>query len=253
MIKHHFNIFVVTLLLEFLNPLSGFALTKEIADSCYRQGNYQQAISDYKALLRQGVSSDLYYNLGNAYYRSDSLAQAILNYERAYRLSPSDADVKFNLQFARSKTIDKITPESDNFFVALYRDVVTFANVDTWASWSIGSIVVALVLMLCYLFASPLWLRKTGFFGSAAFLAVFVFSTLFAWQQKYWLQHGCGAIVMSPSINVKAIPEDKSPDAFVIHEGTRVDIIDDGLKGWKQVELGDGREGWIKSGMIEKI
>ena len=231
MIKHHFNIFVVTLLLVFLNPLSGFALTKEIADSCYRQGNYQQAISDYKALLRQ----------------------AILNYERAYRLSPSDADVKFNLQFARSKTIDKITPESDNFFVALYRDVVTFANVDTWASWSIGSIVVALVLMLCYLFASPLWLRKTGFFGSAAFLAVFVFSTLFAWQQKYWLQHGCGAIVMSPSINVKATPEDKSPDAFVIHEGTRVDIIDDGLKGWKQVELGDGREGWIKSGMIEKI
>lgn len=162
-------------MLVFLNPLSGFALTKEIADSCYRQGNYQQAISDYKALLRQGVSSDLYYNLGNAYYRSDSLAQAILNYERAYRLSPSDADVKFNLQFARSKTIDKITPESDNFFVALYRDVVTFANVDTWASWSIGSIVVALVLMLCYLFASPLWLRKTGFFGSASFLAVFVF------------------------------------------------------------------------------
>lgn len=253
MIKHHFNIFVITLLATLLSPLSVFALTKGIADSCYRQGNYQQAISDYKALLQHGVSSDLYYNLGNAYYRSDSLAQAILCYERAYRLSPSDDDVRFNLQFARSKTIDKIAPEADNFFVALYRDVVSFANVDTWASWSIGSVVVALILMLCYLFASPLWLRKVGFFGSAAFLVVFAFSTLFAWQQKYWLHNSRGAIVMSPSISVKTIPEDKSPDAFVIHEGTRVEIIDDGLKGWKQVELGDGREGWIKSGMIEKI
>ncbi len=253
MIKHHFNIFVISLLAMLLNPVSGSAITKELADSCYRYGNYQQAISDYKSLLRQGVSSDLYYNLGNAYYRSDSLAQAILCYERAYRLSPSDDDVEFNLQFARSKTIDKVTPKSDNFFVALYRDVVCFANVDTWASWSIASVIVALFLMLCYLFASPLWLRKTGFFGSAALLVVFVFSTLFAWQQKYWLQHACGAIVMSPSINVKTIPEEKSPDAFVIHEGTRVDIIDDGLKGWKQIELGDGREGWIKSSMIEKI
>lgn len=251
--KSRIKIFVVSLLVMLLNPLGALAITKENADSCYRQGNYQQAITIYKALLSRNVSSDLYYNLGNSYYRSDSLPQAILCYERAYRLSPSDADIKFNLQFARSKTIDKMAPEDDNFFEALYRNVVTFTGMDTWAFWSICSIIAALLLMLCYLFASPLWARKAGFFGSASFLILFVFSTLFAWQQKYWSSHSSGAIVMSPSISVKSAPEDKSQEAFVIHEGTRVDIVDDGFGGWKQVQLGDGREGWIRSGVIEMI
>lgn len=250
--KTHFKILIFVLCM-LVQPLTGLAVTKQHADDSYHQGNYQQAISDYKSLLDKGVSPALYYNLGNAYYRSDSLSKAILCYERAYRLSPSDRDIRFNLQFARSKTIDKIAPEDDNFFTLVYQSVVNFANVDTWAVVGIGSIVIALVLMLCYLFASPLWLRKTGFFGSVAFLLVFVFSTLFAWQQKYWFDNSRGAIVMSPAIGVKSAPEDKTPDAYVIHEGTRVNILDDGIKGWKQIQLGDGREGWIKSGVIEMI
>lgn len=251
--RTHFKILILMLCMLLVQPLTGLAVTKQHADDSYHQGNYQQAISDYKSLLDKGVSPALYYNLGNAYYRSDSLSKAILCYERAYRLSPSDKDIRFNLQFARSKTIDKIAPEDDNFFTLVYQSVVNFANVDTWAVVGIGSIVIALVLMLCYLFASPLWLRKTGFFGSVAFLLVFVFSTLFAWQQKYWFDNSRGAIVMSPAIGVKSAPEDKTPDAYVIHEGTRVNILDDGIKGWKQIQLGDGREGWIKSGVIEMI
>ncbi len=251
--KTQFKISIIALLVMLLQPLAGFAITKQNADDSYHQGNYQQAISDYKELLGKGVSPALYYNLGNAYYRSDSLSKAILCYERAYKLSPSDKDIRFNLQFARSKTIDKIAPEDDNFFTLVYQSIVNFLNVDTWAVVGIWSIVVALVLMLCYLFASPLWLRKTGFFGSVAFLFVFIFSTLFAWQQKYWFDNSHGAIVMSPAIGVKSAPEDKSPDAYVIHEGTRVNILDDDIKGWKQIQLGDGREGWIKSGVIEMI
>ena len=211
--RSHFKILILMLCMLLVHPLTGLAVTKQHADDSYHQGNYQQAISDYKSLLDKGVSPALYYNLGNAYYRSDSLSKAIL----------------------------------------CYQSVVNFANVDTWAVVGIGSIVIALVLMLCYLFASPLWLRKTGFFGSVAFLLVFVFSTLFAWQQKYWFDNSRGAIVMSPAIGVKSAPEDKTPDAYVIHEGTRVNILDDGIKGWKQIQLGDGREGWIKSGVIEMI
>lgn len=249
----HFKILIIALVVMLLQPFTVFAITKQNADDSYRQGNYQQAISDYKELLSKGVSPALYYNLGNAYYRSDSLSKAILCYERAYKLSPSDKDIRFNLQFARSKTIDKIAPEDDNFFAVVYRSVVNFADVDTWAGLSIGCVVLALILMLCYLFASPLWLRKAGFFGSVAFVLVFVFSTFFAWQQKYWFDNSRGAIVMSSAIGVKSAPEDKSPDAYVIHEGTRVNILDDDIKGWKQIQLGDGREGWIKSGVIEMI
>ncbi len=249
----HSRILIIVFLVMLLRPLAGFAVTKQNADDSYRQGNYQEAISDYRELLSRGVSSALYYNLGNAYYRSDSLSKAILCYERAYKLSPGDKDIRFNLQFARSKTTDKIAPEDDNFFTLVYQSIVNFADVDTWAVVGICSIVIALVLMLCYLFASPLWLRKTGFFGSVAFLFLFVFSTFFAWQQKHWSNNSRGAIVMSPAIGVKSAPEDKMPDAYVIHEGTRVNILDDGIKGWKQIQLGDGREGWIKSGEIEMI
>ena len=123
-------------LLAIFFPLAGWGVTKQNADDAYTKGNYQQAIADYKELLKRGTSASLYYNLGNAYFRSDSLTQAILAYERASLLSPGDDDIRFNLQFARSKTIDKITPQSEMFFVTWYRALVNLAGVDSWATLS---------------------------------------------------------------------------------------------------------------------
>lgn len=236
-----------------LLPASGMAITKKNADDCYRTGNYQQAIADYKELLKHGVSPDIYYNLGNAYYRSDNLAHAILCYERALRLSPGDKDIRFNLQFANSKTIDKITVEDENVFATWYKSIVNFTSVDRWAATSIVCIIAALLLMLVYLFAFSVSLRKVGFYGSIVFLVVFGFSTLFAWQQKSSLENRTSAIVMVPSVSVKASPVNNSNDVFVLHEGTHVDITDNGMKGWKAIRLGDGREGWIKAAAIEMI
>jgi tetratricopeptide (TPR) repeat protein len=110
---------VVLLMLLVLIPSSSFAQKslKALGDEAYGKGNYQQAINDYEQLLKQGVSAEVYYNLGNAYYRSENITKAIINYERALLLSPGDEDIRFNLQLARSKTIDKITPESEMFFV----------------------------------------------------------------------------------------------------------------------------------------
>lgn len=93
----------------------------------------------------------LYYNLGNSYYRTDNITRAVLNYERALLLAPGDADIRFNLQMARSKTIDKITPKSEMFFVTWYKSLVNLASVDQWASVAIISIIVALIAILCYL------------------------------------------------------------------------------------------------------
>lgn len=234
-------------------PMRGLAITKQNADDCYRKGNYQQAIIDYNDLLKHGVSSDILYNLGNAYYRSDNLAHAILCYERALLLSPGDKDIRFNLQFANSKTIDKITPADENVFATWYKSVVNFTSVDRWAKTSIVCVIAALVLMLVYLFAFSVRSRKIGFYGSIVFLVAFAFSTLFAWQQKSSLESRSGAIVMVPSTSVKTSPEANSSDAFVLHEGTKVDITDNGVKGWKAIRLGDGREGWIKTSAIEVI
>ena len=112
-----------------------------------------------------GVSAEVYYNLGNAYYRTDNITKAVLNYERAHLLSPGDEDISFNLQFARSKTIDKITPESEMFFVTWWKALVNFTSVDCWAKTGIIAIIMALVLVLVYLFGSHIVLRKIGFFG----------------------------------------------------------------------------------------
>lgn len=245
--------FSFVLMILMLMPLSVNAITKQNADDEYAKGNYQQAIKDYQEILKTGVSSEIYYNLGNAYYRTDNITQALLAYERALQLSPGDNDIRFNLQYARSKTIDKITPETEMFFVTWYNSLVNFTSVDRWANTAIVSIVMALLLILVFLFAPQMWARKSGFYGSAVFLLLFAFANLFAFQQKHELETKQGAIVIAPTVNVKKTPAASGTDVFVIHEGTRVDITDRGMKQWRGVKLADGREGWLKTSQIEEI
>lgn len=245
--------FSFVLMILMLMPLSANAITKQNADDEYAKGNYQQAIKDYQEILKTGVSSEIYYNLGNAYYRTDNITQALLAYERALQLSPGDNDIRFNLQYARSKTIDKITPETEMFFVTWYNSLVNFTSVDRWANTAIVSIVMALLLILVFLFAPQMWARKSGFYGSAAFLLLFAFANLFAFQQKHELETKQGAIVIAPTVNVKKTPAASGTDVFVIHEGTRVDITDRGMKQWRGIKLADGREGWLKTSQIEEI
>lgn len=245
--------FSFVLMILMLIPLSANAITKQNADVEYAKGNYQQAIKDYQEILKTGVSSEIYYNLGNAYYRTDNITQALLAYERALQLSPGDNDIRFNLQYARSKTIDKITPETEMFFVTWYNSLVNFTSVDRWANTAIVSIVMALLLILVFLFAPQMWARKSGFYGSAVFLLLFAFANLFAFQQKHELETKQGAIVIAPTVNVKKTPAASGTDVFVIHEGTRVDITDRGMKQWRGIKLADGREGWLKTSQIEEI
>ncbi len=245
--------FSFVLMILMLMPLSANAITKQNADDEYAKGNYQQAIKDYQEILKTGVSLEIYYNLGNAYYRTDNITQALLAYERALQLSPGDNDIRFNLQYARSKTIDKITPETEMFFVTWYNSLVNFTSVDRWANTAIVSIVMALLLILVFLFAPQMWARKSGFYGSAVFLLLFAFANLFAFQQKHELETKQGAIVIAPTVNVKKTPAASGTDVFVIHEGTRVDITDRGMKQWRGVKLADGREGWLKTSQIEEI
>jgi tetratricopeptide (TPR) repeat protein len=241
------------LLLLLLLPATASAVTKAEADSAYARGHYQQAIKDYEALLKEGAAAELYYNLGNAYYRSENITKAVLNYERALLLSPGDRDVRFNLQIANSKTIDKIVPESEMFFFTWYRTLVNLMSVDGWARMSLISLVLVIVLLLIYLFSDRLWLRKTGFFGGIFLLAVFLFSNLFAWQQKQNLLYRKGAIITASSVTVKSTPAQNGTDLFVLHEGTKVIITDGSMKGWKEIRIADGKEGWIETTKLEEI
>lgn len=244
---------VILIMAMMLCVQSAFAITKKNADDEYNRGNYQQAIKDYEELLKKGSSVSLYYNLGNAYYRTDNMPRAVLNYERALLMSPGDDNIRFNLQLARSKTIDKITPESEMFFVTWYKSLVNLMSVDGWARTSVFSMFMALLLVLCYLFSPKLSVRKAGFYGGAFFLVVFIMANIFAFGQKHILTARSGAIVTSPSAAMRKTPVTNSGYNAIIHEGTRVNIIDDTMKDWKHVRLADGREGWVQVSQIERI
>ena len=240
-------------LLMLLLPMAAHAVTKAEADSAYVHGQYQQAITQYEALLKQGASADLYYNLGNAYYRTENIPEAVLNYERALLLSPGDRDIRFNLQIARSKTFDKIVPESEMFFVTWYRSLVSMMSVDGWARTALVALALTIILLLVYLFSERIWLRKAGFFGGVALLLLFVGANIFAWQQKTDLLNRKGAIIFAPSVTVKSTPAANGTDLFILHEGTKVVITDGSMKEWKEIRLADGKEGWIESKHIRVI
>lgn len=245
--------FLSVLVLAWAFSVPAGAITKKNADDEYKKGNYVQAIRDYEELLKKGPSVELYYNLGNAYYRVDNITRAVLNYERALKLSPGDEDIRFNLQMARSKTIDKITPKSEMFFVTWYKSLVNITSVDGWAKTAMFSLAIALVLVLCYLFGRKLIIRKAGFYGAVAFMVLFVLSNVFAYAQMQILTQRSGAVVVSPSAALRKTPVPNSEYNSIIHEGSRVEIVDDTMKDWKLVELEDGREGWMLSSQMERI
>lgn len=243
----------MALLLLLLLPLSMHAATKADADSAYVHGNYQQAIHLYEEVLKGGQSAELYYNLGNAYYRQDDITRAVLNYERALLLSPGDADIRFNLQMAQSKTVDKVVPESEMFFVTWYRSLVNLASVDGWARMAIVSLALAIVLALLYLFSDPVWMRKLGFFGALVMIVLFLVGNLFAWQQKREQNDRRGAIIMQGAVPVKSTPAHDGTDLFILHEGTKVHITDGSMREWKEIRVPDGKQGWVETKQIEII
>ena len=244
---------ILILAIASLLPLAASAASKAEADSAYARGNYQEAIKGYESLLKQGASAEIYYNLGNAYYRTENITRSVLNYERALLLSPGDGDIRFNLQIARSKTIDKIVPESEMFFVTWYRSLVNIMSVDGWGRMALVSLALVIVLFLVYLFSARVWMQKVGFFGGGALLVVFALSNIFAWQQSQNLLYRKGAIVVAPSVTVKSTPAQNGTDLFILHEGTKVVITDGSMKDWREIRLADGKKGWLESKKIELI
>ena len=232
----------------------GTAVTKENADSAYARQQYQQAAKDYEEVIsRNGESADLYYNLANAYYRMDNIPMAVLNYERALLLSPGDGDIRFNLDMARSKTIDKITPESEMFFVTWFKAAVNIMSADAWAVAAVVALAIAIVMLLIYLFAYRIWLRKLGFFSGIAALLLFITANIFAKIQHDQLTNRTGAIIMQSAVSVKSAPANSGTDLFILHEGTRVEIVDSQMKDWKQVKVADGKQGWVPARSITVI
>ncbi len=223
------------------------------ANTAYLRSDYRCAIRDYEAILNRGFrSAKLYYNLGNACFKDDRLGEAILNYRRARLLAPGDEDIRYNLSVAESRTKDRIETIPEFFLEGWMR---TLRNLLSGTAWTMLSLVLLALAFLCalfYLLAGRLSLRKGGFYGMAACLALFVVATLFAAADRSETLDRRDAVVMSSAVSVKSSPDRAATDLFVLHEGT-VLRTGDNLGDWTEVTIADGRKGWLESRHIETI
>lgn len=228
-------------------------VTKGEADSAYIQGDYAAAVAMYESLLQQGEATEIYYNLGNSYYKLDDLGHAILNYERALMMQPSNADVQANLEIARAKTVDKVVPVPEIFFLAWIQSLRGCLSADGWGIWAIAFFLLTAVSLTIYFFTKQMVWKKGGFFAGVACLLLCIMCNLFAYQQRDRFIHRTEAIVLSPSVTVRSTPSESGTSLFVLHEGHKLSIKDDSMREWKEIRLADGKVGWVPAETIEKI
>ena len=225
----------------------------EKADKLYTEGKYQDAISNYEAVVGQGLqNAELYYNLGNAYFKIKNIPAAILNYERAHLLKPDDEDIEFNLDLARTYTVDKIEVLPEFFLVSFVKGFRNWFSSNSWAYIALISFALVLSLALFFWFSHSFEIRRYAF-GVAVFLSmIFVVSLVFSISQKNQVVKRNSAIVFAPVVSAKSSPDESGKDLFILHAGTKVELIRP-VGEWCEIKIADGNKGWIPKTSFQKI
>ncbi len=221
------------------------------ANAQYAEGNYAEAATQYEQILQEQPTAEVYYNLGNAYFKQGELAQSILAYERALRLKPSFKDAKHNLQFAQSRIIDNIE-DTQSFFLSNWLKAIR--NALSQRVWMVGSIilfVMALVGFFLFAFSQTLWLRKTAFYCSVVALVVSVMACANAGSLYQRDTQRSEAIITQGIVNAKSSPDRSGNDLFTVHEGTKVEIHEV-IGDWCCVHVGNNI-GWMPLEYLERI
>jgi tetratricopeptide (TPR) repeat protein len=223
------------------------------ANNLYLKQSYFQAIEKYEQLISDNIISfEVYYNLGNAYYKTGSYTQAILNYERAKKIKPDDADVNLNLAIANQKTIDKIEPTPKVFYNQWWDNYLASSTADTSA---------VIMLVFLWLFIGTLAimiliknasLKKLSFIISLILACCTLFFFITSQTRQSINDSSVEALIISQSAYIKSAPDDKGTNLFQLHEGTKINIVDE-LGNWKKIKIPNGNVGWIKSKDLETI
>lgn len=249
------KILVFVLLFSDIFPASSQDIKFLIAkgNQLYSAGNYEEAINTWEELTESVYeAAPVYYNLGNAYFKSNKIAPAILNFERAKLLAPHDKDINYNLELARTYVVDKIDELPEVFYLIWYKNIVQLFSSNTWAILTLIALVVFLILFSIYLYAKGYSVKKTMFWLSALFLFIWLGAFAFSCSGRKLITDHNKAIVFSPSVTVKSSPDESGTGLFVIHEGTKVTVVDE-LNEWTEIILTSGTKGWLLSSSIEKI
>ena len=223
------------------------------ANTAYVNGDYSKAIVTYDSIADAGyVSRKLYYNLGNAWFKNGGVGKAVLNYNRALRLDPSDPDTRHNLRIASAHVKDKIEPVPEFFLSGWFRAWGRTMGPDGWAVISLCMFAVMFGSVLLYLLSRSLRLRKAGFYIALFTLLVGLAAVSFAVNQKKGIENSSEAVVMIESVAVKSSPDASGKELFILHEGTKVRITGS-LGGWYETVIADGNKGWMPQNSLEVI
>jgi len=249
--KHVIILFLILLTVPGFSQSPGAVV--DSANAAYTEGEYYKALSLYDSVYQMGYeSASLYYNLGNSYFKTDDIANAILFYERALKLSPQDEDIKGNLEMARQLTLDKIEKVPELFYERWWQRMMNTFNMDGWATLFVISLSVFFVALVFFILSKNVWIRKFSFYSGIIIFLVAGLSMIFSLKQQHEVMDETDAIVFKPSVTVKASPDKKSVNLFVIHEGTKVYILDK-LGNWYEIKIDNGSVGWIPQETVEVI
>ena len=223
------------------------------ANDFYAKGNYQAAAQEYEKILKEeGFSPELYYNLGNAYYKMNEIGKAILNYERALRLSPRFEDARFNLQMAQQKLVDNIS-ESSTFFIQRWlTSLINFCTSNQWFIVSFILFVVTLICVFIFFFKREVNVRKIALSCGIVFLILTIVCLTFSGIRKNEEVNHNQAIILSGVVTVKSAPDQSGTDLFQLHEGTKV-TIKSSLGNWVEIKIANGSVGWLETKDMEVI
>lgn len=219
----------------------------------YKEANYEAAISAWESILESGEhSAALYYNLGNAYFKTEQIAPSIYYYEKALQLAPADSEIKNNLAIAQSRTIDAIEPAPENFFSTWINKISNIFTFDGWAWVTVFFVLGFTVLFLLYYYSSLTSNKRLLF--TLSFIALFfaVASLSFAFITYDKVENERTAIIFAQSTQVQSEPLDRSEVSFVLHEGTKVTITEE-EDDWSRILLADGKEGWMLNKDLKEL
>lgn len=225
----------------------------EAGNKLYRQEKFEEAVKAYENVLKtKQHSAELYYNLANAYYKLNKTAPAIYYYEKALLLNPNYSDAKNNLQFAQNMTIDDIKPVQQVGFGKIIHDFTSSYTYDGWAKIAIGFAVLFLLFFIGYYFSASTLLKRIFFVGLFVALIALVISIASAIAEKASYENDKPAIIFADTVGIKNEPKENADNAFMLHEGTKVQIIET-LDNWRKIQLADEKEGWVNKDALKEI
>jgi len=256
MMKKILTIFIITFAVSFSFGENNTKIAQALLDSAntaYTQKRYDAAVDFYKKILELGyVSPEVYYNLGNAYFKQNKITDAIYYYEKALKLAPNDKDIKYNLQIANRYITDKIKPVPEFFLTKIIHKVADLFSSNGWALISLGFFIITVLSVLWFLFSRSQGIKKLAFYLVVIGLFISSVSIYFSGLQYRRYIKSNKAIVFAPTVTLKSSPDKDGMDLIIIHEGLKVEITDS-LNNWYEVKLPDGNKGWTEKQNVKKI